>query len=196
MDDVEDLLVSPAVSISNTSVEGAAALANVDSSRKSRLPSDTSTRTVWSGRVEGEGHVSPLSTLAEGDEANMSRESIISASSHLSQRCSQPLPRGALEPFYVDNELKVLEASYADFESALQAVANVIAPDDSAYGHLLVKDDHYGTVFDQLQTAVKDRIVYLCQMKQLPFPGSPSRWSSRRKIVLHNFRGGGRIGEK
>ena len=122
--------------------------------------------------------MSPLSTLQEGRENDTSRESNISARSHLSQRGHLPLPHGALEPFYVDNELKVLEASYNDLESALQAVKKVISRDDPAYQSLLTNDDHYGTVFDKIQTLVKDRIVYICQLKQIPFPGSPSRWTS------------------
>ena len=92
--EVQDLLVNPPVSVTNTSVEGAAALAF-----------------------------------------------------HLSQRGPQRLPRGVSEPFYIDNELKVLEASFADFALAFQAVANITSTYDPAYQHLLVKVDHYYTVF-------------------------------------------------
>ena len=122
--------------------------------------------------------MSPLSTLQEGHENNTSRESNISARSHLLLHGRLPLPRGALEPFYVDNELTELETSFNDFASALQAVIRVTSRNDPAYQRLLANEDHYGTVFAQIRTAIKDRIVYLCQLKQLPFPGSPSRWTS------------------
>ena len=164
-----DLKITPDVSLRSVSGVGPAP--------KERIPSDASTHTVWSGRETGGIRASPLSVVTERQELDLSQSTVGSVSSYNSKNDEQ-LDRWAVEPFYIYGELKTLETHYDAFAGYMQQLLKILPKTDPSYPTLSEEDEHYGDVFDKVKAATEARLVYLCQMNVLPFPGTPDRWKN------------------
>ena len=184
MPETQEVNIMPEVDLKHSSVDDETSAAKAPSQStgatpsrwQARLPPNTSTVPVLSGE-EG-NQVGPLGTPVEEQLSADDTGSDLSSVSHQQQH--RAAGSRDHKPSHIYNPFVRLQTRVELYRTETSFLLESVSEEEPLVMRVQGKVDHYTDVFDRLEEAMNKQLRNICQGKNQPLPGSPSRWKMRR----------------